>query len=98
VYVPFNSVLFDRMIAHTRIQGTAVFAIYLADSLGYTGSIGVQLYKDLASSAATRLAFFRGFTYFCSGLAIVLFVLATIYFMTWKPRAEARDEPLDRAA
>ncbi|HEY8072557.1 MAG TPA: DUF5690 family protein, partial [Labilithrix sp.] len=23
VYVPFNSVLFDRMIAHTRIQGTA---------------------------------------------------------------------------
>ncbi len=90
VYVPFNSVLFDRMIAHTRIQGTAVFAIYVADSLGYTGSIGVQLYRDLGvagASGAARLPFFRSLTYFTSALAVVLLGASAVYFLRWRPRA-----------
>ena len=48
VYVPFGSVLFDRLIATTGVAATAVFTIYVADALGYTGSVGVQLYRDLA--------------------------------------------------
>lgn len=80
-YVPFNSVLFDRMIAYTRVAGTAVFAIYLADALGYTGSIGVQLYRDLMAGDETRLAFFRGFTYFQGLSSIVLLSAAALYFM-----------------
>ena len=36
-YVPFNSLLFDRLMAATRFTGTAVFAIYVADATGYTG-------------------------------------------------------------
>src|SRR5262249_35921977 len=46
-YVPLDSVVFDRIIASTRVRGTAVFAIYLADAIGYTGSIGLPLAKDL---------------------------------------------------
>ena len=42
-YVPYGSVLFDRLIASTRTVGTAVFAINVADSIGYAGSIGVML-------------------------------------------------------
>src|SRR5262249_31662686 len=45
-YVPHDSVVFDRIIASTRARGTAVFAIYLADAIGYTGSIGLPLVKD----------------------------------------------------
>ena len=33
-YVPYGSVLFERLMASTRFTGTAVFAIYLADSVG----------------------------------------------------------------
>ena len=36
-YVPYGSLLFDRMIATTKIAGTAVFAIYVADAIGCTG-------------------------------------------------------------
>lgn len=89
VYVPFNSVLFDRMMAHTRIQGTAVFAIYVADSLGYTGSIGVQLYRDLARGGTTRLGFFRGLTYFCAVLSVTLLAASAVYFLRWRPRLRA---------
>lgn len=80
-YVPYGSILFDRMIASTGVTGTAVFAIYVADALGYTGSVGVQLYKDLFAGEATRLAFFRTFTYLLSGLAVVLLATSAIVIL-----------------
>ncbi len=61
-YVPFGSVLFDRILAHTRFTGTAVFGIYLADAMGYTGSVLVQLTSDFATKAGTRLQFFSDFS------------------------------------
>lgn len=79
-YVPYGSVLFDRLIASTRVVGTAVFAIYLADAIGYTGSVGVQLYKDLAAGAVSRLNFFVGFTWFMSALGLVCLVVSAAYF------------------
>ncbi len=88
VYVPFNTVLFDRMIAATRVQATAVFAIYVADALGYTGSIGAQLYKDFGDPGATRLGFFRGFSYGFAAVGAVLLVACLVYF--WR-----RSRPAD---
>jgi hypothetical protein len=81
-YVPYNSVLFDRLIAYTRTTGTAVFAIYLADALGYTGSVGVQLYRDLAQSSLSRLEFFRLFSYVLSFLGVPLLLVSCLYFLT----------------
>jgi hypothetical protein len=37
-YVPFNCMLFDRLIAAFKYAGNAGFIIYLADSFGYLGS------------------------------------------------------------
>jgi hypothetical protein len=88
VYVPFNSVLFDRMIAYTRVRGTAVFAIYVADALGYTGSIGLQLFKDIGNAGATRLAFFRSFTYLTSAVAVVLLTASGLYFVRWRGQTQ----------
>jgi len=83
-YVPYGSVLFDRLIASTRVAGTAVFAIYLADAIGYTGSVGVQLYKDLLASHSTRLGFFCTFTYLLSAAGAVLLVVSAAYFLLRK--------------
>jgi hypothetical protein len=55
-----------------------VFAIYVADSLGYTGSICVQLVRDLGSSS--RLAFFRGLSHFTAAVAIVLLAASAAWF------------------
>ena len=79
-YVPFGSVVFERMIASTRTVGTAVFAIYVADALGYTGSVGMQIYKDLGQSESSRLDFFMDFTIYLSGLGVVALVIASVYF------------------
>ncbi|HAB19144.1 MAG TPA: DUF5690 family protein [Verrucomicrobiota bacterium] len=79
-YVPYGSVLFDRLIASTRVVGTAVFAIYLADAIGYTGSVGVQLYKDLAAGSVSRLGFFASFTWFMSALGFACLLASALYF------------------
>ena len=80
-YVPYGSVLFDRMIASTRTAGTAVFAIYVADSVGYGGVVTVLLTKDLIASDVSRLDFFRGMSYCMSLIGLVLLVLSWKYFM-----------------
>ncbi len=94
-YVPFGSVLFDRMIATTRVVGTAVFAIYVADALGYTGSVALQLYNDLYYSSGDGPTqwepFFVGFSYFMSITGLVLIGGAAGYFVLKHRR---RDEQL----
>lgn len=80
-YVPFSSFLFDRIMAATRFPGTAVFAVNLLDAAGYTGSVGMQLYKDLVAASATRLAFFKVMSYGLSLGGTLLLVLAAVYFV-----------------
>ncbi|WP_338286081.1 DUF5690 family protein [Luteolibacter sp. LG18] len=87
-YVPFGSVLFDRTIAATRFQGTAVFAIYVADALGYTGSVVVQLYRDFFAPKETWLGFFQGFSTAMAIGGVPLMAIAMVYFLRWKPRGE----------
>lgn len=79
-YVPFSSFLFDRIMAATRHVGTAVFAINLADAIGYTGSVGLQLYKDLLTRDSTHLEFFRGVSYALSVGASSALIAALVYF------------------
>ncbi len=84
-YVPFGSALFERIMAHTRFVGTAVFAIYVADALGYSGSIATMLFKDILFGGTSRLSFFIGFSYFMAALGVVLLLFAMVYFVRQGP-------------
>ena len=80
-YTPYNAILFDRLWASTRSVGTAVFAIYIADAVGYTGSVGVQIYKDLWAPDANRFEFFRTLCYVVSVVGAIGLSAAGIYFV-----------------
>ena len=84
-YVPYGSVLFDRTIAYTHFAGTAVFAIYLTDAIGYTGSVGATLYKDLFQAELDYIDFMLGFTNFMAILGFALLLLSLLYFLRVKP-------------
>ena len=81
-YVPYGAVLFERVMASTKVAGTAVFAIYLHDAIGYTGSITVQLYKDLGQDELNYFEFLRSFTWLLCGLGFVCFIASCVYFMS----------------
>ncbi len=85
--MPYGSVLFDRLIAQGHVLGTAVFAIYIMDALGYTGSVAVQIYRDIFYSDAeqpnaARLEFFIHFSYLMAVVGLVLFIGSLIYFLS----------------
>lgn len=97
-YVPFGAVLFERIMASTRAAGTAVFAIYLSDAIGYTGSIGIQLYKDWGQADLNYYQFMRYFTYIMATLGTVLFILSGIYFLAKAKTATTTNDGLQNTA
>lgn len=79
-YVPFNIMLFDRMIATFRYVGTAGFLIYVADSFGYLGSVAVLFYKNFGQTDLNWLTFFIQASYFLAVGGILLTSLSIFYF------------------
>ncbi|HAK13074.1 MAG TPA: hypothetical protein DCO78_14935, partial [Chitinophagaceae bacterium] len=81
VYIPFNSIYFERMIAAFRFSGNVGFLIYVADSFGYLGSVGVLMSKELFRVQLNWVNFFVQSVQILSiaGVAITLF--ATVYFV-----------------
>jgi hypothetical protein len=79
-YVPFNSMFFDRMIATFRYVGTVGFIMYVADSFGYLGSIGVLFFKEFAYADMSWLNVFIRSGYFISIAGTVLISGSMYYF------------------
>lgn len=79
-YVPFNSILFDRLLATFKVAGTVGFVMYVADAFGYLGSVGVLLVKEFTSMNISWLNFFVRSAYLISIIGSVLIMLAMIYF------------------
>jgi len=77
VYIPFNAVFFDRLIATFKYVSNVGFLIYIADSFGYVGSIGVLLSKEIFKVQLNWVAFFSNSVMYLSlaGCFITLFSL-----------------------
>ena len=79
-YVPFNCMLFERLIASFRYVSTAGFIIYVADSFGYLGSGIVLLVKNFSNSNISYCDFFVKMIVSISALGTGLTILSSIYF------------------
>jgi MFS family permease len=89
-YIPFNSILFDRLLATFRYVGTVGFLIYVADAFGYLGSIGVLFFKEFAYADVSWLNFFISGGYTISILGSILIAGSMIYFH-WRHRGWERN-------
>ncbi|HCW08273.1 MAG TPA: hypothetical protein DGG95_13005 [Cytophagales bacterium] len=87
-YVPFNSILFDRMLATFKIGGTVGFIMYIADAFGYLGSVGVLFLKEFSLIKISWLVFFIRSGYFISITGSVMMILCAIYFYRKHKRSQ----------
>jgi hypothetical protein len=83
-YVPFNCILFDRMIAVFKVEGNAGFLIYIADAFGYLGSVSILLYKNFGQPDLSWLTFFVNGSYLLCLFGLVLVSGSYVYFFTKK--------------
>ena len=79
-YIPFNSILFDRMIAVFKEAANVGFLIYLADSFGYLGSVGILLYKNYGVKDLSWVSFFESISYLLAVLGTIGMLISYFYF------------------
>ena len=89
-YVPFGSVLFDRLLASVKARGTAVFGIYLADAAGYTGSVSLLLYKEFTGGAGMKVEFLKTYGHWLAVGGVTALAAACLYFLR-SPTIEVAD-------
>jgi MFS family permease len=88
-YIPFNCLLFERLIATFRYVSNAGFLIYVADAFGYTAAIGIMLYKDSFVLGGSWTDFFTDASWIMMFVGTALTIASLIYFIqkerNWKP-------------
>jgi hypothetical protein len=80
VYIPFNSIFFDRLIAAFSMKGNVGFFIYVADSVGYVGSVMVMLAKEGMSIQIKWTKFFSESVMILSFIGVFITLYAMYYF------------------
>lgn len=80
VYIPFNAVFFERLIATFRYAGNVGFLIYLADSFGYVGSVGVLFSKEIFKVKLNWVTFFSNSVMALSAVGLFLTLFSALYF------------------
>jgi MFS family permease len=80
VYIPFNAVFFDRLISTFKYASNVGFLIYIADSFGYVGSIGVLLSKEILKIQLNWVTFFSNSVMILSVVGGLLTIFSLIYF------------------
>jgi hypothetical protein len=86
LYVPYllvQTTLFERLMAMTRDQGNIGYLIYLADSFGYLGYVGVLLARNALSPTESFLTFFLLLSWIIVGACLVLLIPCWRYFATY---------------
>lgn len=89
VYIPFNAVFFERLIATFRYTGNVGFLIYLADSFGYTGSVAVLLSKEVFNVQLNWISFFSNSVIILSTIGVLLTTFSAFYFRYKYKQAKA---------
>lgn len=79
-YIPFNCILFDRMIATFKKGGNVGFLIYIADSFGYLGSVAVIISKTIYSNKLPWATVYSNGVMYLSLIGILGTLMALRYF------------------
>ncbi|MBV6438953.1 MAG: hypothetical protein EPGJADBJ_00581 [Saprospiraceae bacterium] len=85
-YILFNGVVFDRLLASFHERGNVGFLMYMADSIGYLGSVAVLLWRNFGAGQISWLEYYTKLCYGGAGLMLVLTAGSYFYFL--KKRSE----------
>lgn len=85
-YVPFNSMVFERLIAEYKYKGTVGFLIYFADSFGYLGSCILYLLSSFLFAKSIWLQTFLQTGIFYACISPILISLSLYFIVSVKPK------------
>ena len=77
-YILFHCLIFDRLVALLRFSGNVGFLFYTADALGYTGSVGVMLFKEFSDTQVSWITFLGHLNQFAGIIMTVVCILILV--------------------
>jgi hypothetical protein len=80
-YVSYNAIFFERMIATFKYKSNVGFVMYVADSMGYLGSISVLVIKELVKPNISWGLFFRNGVMIVAVVGGIGGILSLLYFL-----------------
>lgn len=80
-YLSFQTIFFERFIACFRIRGNVGFFIVTIDFIGYMGTLGLLLFKELGVSGMDWRVFYNGISVFVGTVCCVMFLGAMAYIV-----------------
>ena len=79
-YIPFNSILFDRMIAAFKLKGNVGYFMYLVDSFGYLASVFIIVFKGTMGVGISWTLFYKNGVLLLSVIGSFISILTILYF------------------
>ncbi len=80
-YVAVHTTIFERFIAITRDTGNLVFLMYLADSFGYLGYVGVMLARNSMEPGGDFMEFFRPLCFLVAIASLICMLISRLYLV-----------------
>jgi MFS family permease len=79
-YIPIQVAVFERIIALFQLKANAGFFIYICDSIGYLGSVGLLLYKQFFMKDLQWSNVLMQFSYFTTVICLLFMVIMAVFF------------------
>jgi hypothetical protein len=80
-YVAMHTTVFERFLAMTRERGNLGFLMYVADSIGYLGVVGVLLARNWFQVSGNFVQFFVFTSWVAVGFSVLCLALSWSYFI-----------------
>lgn len=97
-YVAFHTTVFERLIATFKERANLSFLMYLADSFGYLGYVGILLFRSFSFANVSYVQLLRVSSLWIGLVATILMLFAIFYFARqlgqYEPVLTARTEGL----
>ena len=85
-YVAFHTTVFERLIASFRESGNVGFLMYLADTVGYVGTVAVMIFQGFADRQVSVLQVFSGTSFAIAVVSICLSFFLLFHFHLHLPQ------------
>lgn len=86
-YILFHCLIFERFVALLRFSGNVGFLFYVADALGYTGSVGVMLFKEFSNTQVTWVNFLGDLNQL-AGVIMTVVCIITLFLLEVKSKKQ----------
>ncbi len=94
-YLSFQTIFFERFIACFKVKGNVGFFIITIDFIGYLGTLGLLVFKELGAAHVDWASFYNEMSVYVGVVCCLSFAGSLVYMVQAKRRKERACRPTE---